>query len=130
MILPFPIACRSCGAPVEEARRCYAVPTCYTCLPPPPPLPVVGIRWRAGRPRTGDRFYVYGVTAEEWTARYGVEPFSHPCGECGRTLTTTLPFAQGQLRGLQAPPCECGNKQTPFALVRDPKHGDLFTRQP
>jgi hypothetical protein len=29
---------------------------------------------------------VHGVTAEEWTTRYGVEMFSHPCSECGRTL--------------------------------------------
>jgi hypothetical protein len=32
--------CRSCGEPVEPARRCYAIPTCYACLPPPEPLPV------------------------------------------------------------------------------------------
>lgn len=34
--------CHGCGKPVEEARRCYAIPMCYACLPPPPPLPVVG----------------------------------------------------------------------------------------
>lgn len=73
------------------------------------------------------RLIVHGVTAEEWTARYGVEPFSHPCFDCGRMCTTTIPFAQGTLRGLQAPRCECGNDRTPYALVRDPAYGDLFT---
>ena len=36
---PSPVFC-ACGRPVETARRCYAIPTCYACLPPPPPLPV------------------------------------------------------------------------------------------
>ena len=34
------IVCRQCGKEVEEARRCYAIPTCYACLPPPEPLPI------------------------------------------------------------------------------------------
>ncbi len=33
--------CNGCGKPVEEARYCYAIPTCYACLPPPPELPVL-----------------------------------------------------------------------------------------
>lgn len=72
------------------------------------------------------RLYVLGETAERWTVRFGVEPFTHPCSACGRPCTTSIPFVQGTLRGLQAPPCPCGNERTPFALVRDPKHGDLF----
>lgn len=32
--------CRRCGATVEPERECYAVPTCYACLPPPPRMPV------------------------------------------------------------------------------------------
>jgi hypothetical protein len=35
--------CASCGKQVERARECYAVPTCYACLPPPPPLKVIGV---------------------------------------------------------------------------------------
>lgn len=73
------------------------------------------------------RFYVHGVSAKAWSRRFGIEVFSHPCSECGRMCTTSLPFAQGQLRGLQAPPCACGNVKTPFGLVRDAKYGDLFT---
>jgi hypothetical protein len=33
-----PIPCVYCDKPVEENRRCYAIPTCYACLPPPPPV--------------------------------------------------------------------------------------------
>lgn len=73
------------------------------------------------------RFIVYGVAAEQWATRYGLEAFSYPCSECGRMCTTSIPFAQGTLRGLQSPRCECGNEKTPFAMVRDSKHGDLFT---
>jgi len=72
-------------------------------------------------------FLVYGATTEEWTARYGVEPFSHPCDECGAMLRTSIPFIQGTLRGLRAPACACGNELTPFTLVRDPRYGDFFT---
>lgn len=74
------------------------------------------------------RFYVYGVTAEAWSRRYGVDAFSHPCSECGRMTTTTIPFAQGDLRGLQAPRCECGNERTPYGLVR--VGGDLLALEP
>ena len=72
------------------------------------------------------RLFVHGVTPEAWSARYGVEVFTYPCSACGAPCTTTLPFVQGQLRGLQAPPCSCGNEKTPFGVVRDPKYGDLF----
>lgn len=73
------------------------------------------------------RLYVYGITVEAWTARYGVQPFSYPCYQCGRMCTTTIPFVQGTLRGLQAPPCECGHPYPPYAMVRDSAYGDLFT---
>lgn len=78
-----------------------------------------------GRPR----FIVHGVAAEAWAARWGIAIFTAPCSECGRPCTTTIPFVQGALRGLQAPPCACGNERTPFGLVRDPKYGDLFSGQ-
>lgn len=73
------------------------------------------------------RFLIYGVTAEAWTKRYGIEAFTHPCYRCGAPCTTSIPFAQGTLRGLQAPPCVCGHEWPPYALVRDPKYGDLFS---
>lgn len=74
----------------------------------------------------GPRLVVHGATAEAWARRYGIEAFSHPCSECGRMATTTIPFAQGTVRGLQSPPCECGNERTPYVVVRDPAHGDLL----
>lgn len=70
---------------------------------------------------------VHGVCPKAWAKRYDLLPFTHPCDACGEPLTTTLPFAQGQLRGLRAPTCSCGNKQTPWCLVRDRRFGDLFT---
>src|SRR5690349_10446995 len=30
--------CVQCGAMVETTRRCYAIPHCYRCLPPPTPI--------------------------------------------------------------------------------------------
>jgi len=34
------ILCVRCGSEVEESRACYAIPTCFRCLPPPLPLPM------------------------------------------------------------------------------------------
>jgi hypothetical protein len=39
-----PLRCRQCGGVAEEARRCYATPVCYACLPPPKPLPIAPLR--------------------------------------------------------------------------------------
>lgn len=38
------VPCAECGLEVPEARRCYATPVCYACLPPPPPLPIRKLR--------------------------------------------------------------------------------------
>jgi len=48
-VLLFPIPCQTCGKPVEHGRRCYAIPTCYGCLPPPPPLPIAYPRSMKGQ---------------------------------------------------------------------------------
>ncbi len=37
------VPCETCGKPVERVRECYAHPTCYACLPPPPPLDTVSL---------------------------------------------------------------------------------------
>lgn len=77
---------------------------------------------------TRDHFLlVHGQDPDEWARRYGIEPFTHPCSRCDAPLTTTVPFACGSLRGLLAPACSCGNTQTPYCVVRDPKHGDLLS---
>lgn len=68
--------------------------------------------------------FVHGVTTAEWCERWDLEPYTRECGECGRPCTTTEPFAVGELRGLASPPCECGNVNTPYCLVR--ARGDLL----
>jgi len=72
---------------------------------------------------------IHGVTAEAWASRYGLEPSVYPCSECGAPCVMSVPFAVGQLRGLMCPPCACGNANTPYCLVRDPKYGDLLTQE-
>lgn len=101
---------------------------------------------RRTRERSAPQLYVHGVTVEEWSRRWGVKPFTTPCHGCGAPLTTSIPFVRGTLRGLEAPPCENGCHKTytdwlaagasmkhkgvinhpPYAVVRDPKYGDLF----
>lgn len=39
-----PVTCVQCGRAVEEVRECYAIPTCYACLPPPEPLALISAR--------------------------------------------------------------------------------------
>ena len=29
------MACKKCGGEVEPERKCFAIPTCFKCLPPP-----------------------------------------------------------------------------------------------
>jgi len=70
---------------------------------------------------------VLGQDPERWAARHDIESFTHPCQECGRMLTTSVPFVYGTLRGLIAPTCVCGNEVTPYCVVRDARFGDLFT---
>jgi hypothetical protein len=60
---------------------------------------------------------VYGIDIQTWAARHDLEPFSYPCGTCGASLYTSLPFAFASMRGLVAPRCECGNDRTPYCAV-------------
>jgi hypothetical protein len=70
---------------------------------------------------------VLGMDPKRWCDRFGIAPFSQPCDSCGRTMTTSIPFACGTLRGLLAPACVCGNQYPPYCIVRAPGHGDLLT---
>lgn len=72
------------------------------------------------------RLIVYGVTPERWARRWGIVPFDTPCTVCLATRRTSVPFAQGSLRGLAAPMCGCGNEAAVYCMVRDPRVGDLF----
>lgn len=71
---------------------------------------------------------VLGYDPDKWAERYGLTPFSRACLDCGVPLVTTIPIAHGTLRGLAAPPCECGATDTPpYCFVREASHGDLFS---
>lgn len=39
-------ACKQCGASVDPERAVYATPVCFSCLPPPSPLPVRPTRYQ------------------------------------------------------------------------------------
>ncbi len=72
--------------------------------------------------------FFHGVDHVRFAERFGIEPCTAPCTDCCAPRTTTVPFACGEFRGLMAPPCiVCGHEGTPYCLVRDPKHGDLFS---
>ena len=68
-------------------------------------------------PKAPPKLVVHGVDPKRWAERYGFEPFSTPCGDCGRTLTTTLPLVWGALRGMIAEPCACGNPNPPYGVI-------------
>lgn len=61
-------------------------------------------------------FSVHGSNPVRWAKRNGLEPFTHPCSECGKELTTTVPIAFASWRGLSCPPCECGNENVPYCI--------------
>jgi hypothetical protein len=64
------------------------------------------------------RFLVaHGVDPVQWAARYGLEPFTHPCYRCNEPATTSIPFALATLRGLAAPECACGHPTPPYCVV-------------
>jgi hypothetical protein len=69
----------------------------------------------------------HGADPKRWARKHDIEPFSCPCDGCGRTVTTSVPFACGQFRGLIAPTCPCGHEFRPYCVVRAAQHGDLFT---
>lgn len=60
---------------------------------------------------------VHGADPKAWAERHGIEPFVGECSDCGARAETTLPFMTADLRGLKAPPCACGNENTPYCVV-------------
>jgi hypothetical protein len=69
---------------------------------------------------------IYGADPVRWANRWGLVPFSTPCLACGRLKHTSIPFVRHQMRGLMAPPCECGDPARTYCIVRDYRFGDLF----
>ena len=47
-----PVQLAQCGRVVARARHCYAIPTCYVCLPPPEPLEIIELPMNAREART------------------------------------------------------------------------------
>ncbi len=41
--------CSTCDGPVERTRWSFALPTCYACIPPPPPIPI--FHWTSRNPQ-------------------------------------------------------------------------------
>jgi hypothetical protein len=71
---------------------------------------------------------VHGASAEAWAKRWNIEiPEPAPCYYCEAPLTCTLPFVKGNLRGLKAAPCVCGNERGPYCVV-DANGGDPFLK--
>ena len=60
--------CRKCGRTVEPERECYAIPTCFACLPPPPPMTVLPsfAAWQEKQEREA-------ATADECSAPHGAQ---------------------------------------------------------
>lgn len=66
----------------------------------------------------GDSFLVlHGGDPERWARRHGIEPLTTPCEACGSPKTTTIPIARGELRGLLAPRCGCGDPSDTYCVV-------------
>lgn len=64
---------------------------------------------------------VHGVKdVEAWARRHGVEPQTIPCPRCKEPRRTTIPIAKGKTRGLQCPPCECGEPFQPYTYLMGP----------
>ena len=60
---------------------------------------------------------VYGVNLENWSKRYGLEPYWGRCADCGADLYVDQPWVSKGSRGLVAEPCSCGSEHTPFSFV-------------
>jgi hypothetical protein len=63
------------------------------------------------------RLIIHGADPVKWARRYGIQAFTADCYGCGAARECTLPFAQGKLRGLIAPVCECGKANPPYCMV-------------
>ena len=60
------------------------------------------------------------ITSEKWCKIHNIEPATHKCCKCGVLQTTTIPFADKDWRGLQAPLHRCGvNYQLMVAVLAD-----------
>lgn len=66
--------------------------------------------------------YIYGINPKRWASRFGIEPITAPCQNCGKLIETTLPLIFESFRGL-AIDCSCGS-HVPYCFVH--VTGNLF----
>lgn len=57
------------------------------------------------------------ATVEEWAKFWNIEPGTAECSNCGTTKHMNIPFAEEDLRGFEAPPCECGHPANSFRYI-------------
>jgi hypothetical protein len=93
MLIDEPLRCKQCGGVAEEARRCYATPVCFACLPPPKPLPIAKFASAAKcTPPTHHAFdidiydcpcgHMYGDHEYRWTGGNDHVMEISQCNEC------------------------------------------------
>ena len=70
---------------------------------------------------------IHNVDPQDWAKRYSLVPIEIPCRVCGEAMKTSQPIAIGDLRGLKAAVCVCGNEDTPYCFVMNPAKGDLIS---
>lgn len=58
------------------------------------------------------------VDKYHWANRYSLQIKSRPCRKCGELLTTNIPFASGEWRGLTSEPHECGEGYDIFVATK------------
>ncbi len=60
---------------------------------------------------------VLGADPEKWAKCYTLTPATVECYSCAAPRTTSIPFFAGQLRGLIAPTCPCGDDRGPYCVT-------------
>lgn len=76
--------------------------------------------------RLAPKLILYGFDFNKWVERWDLDPTMNvPCSKCGTPRFPTLPFLQGNLRGILSEPCTCGSSsKAPYSFVTI--HGGLF----
>lgn len=58
------------------------------------------------------------TSQEDWTTRYGVEPFEATCRSCGKVIEVNIPIAFDSWRGLSSDIHEpCGEKYRVYRSI-------------
>lgn len=70
--------CRQCGGQVPRARWCYATPTCYTCLPPPPPIQTATLEEMGGGKRPKGDAEAFSALLKADGPQDTIEPDAEP----------------------------------------------------